>query len=100
MAIAATWSIQRIVRSVILLRRWFATLTRMIHQIIDPQNIPATRSEVCHSGRCRPMPSVARTARNESTVVGLVTFRKNAETKSEFAEDVSGPASSYRDGLR
>src|ERR1039458_731943 len=50
MAIPATRFIQRMVRSVTLPRNRFTAPTRMVHQVIDPQNMPATRSEVCHSG--------------------------------------------------
>src|ERR1017187_376604 len=99
MAITATRFIQRMERSVILPRSRFAALTRMVHQVIDPQNMPATRSEVCQGSRWLPRPSKASTARKESTVVGLVAVRKRVETKSEWAEEVTWPASSDRGGL-
>jgi hypothetical protein len=64
----------------------------MVHQIMDPQNMPATRITVCRSDDWRPTPSVARTAKKERTVVGFVAFSRNAETKSELAEESGSPA--------
>src|ERR1035438_6731964 len=100
MAMPATRFIQRMAPPVILPRKRFAALTRMVHQVIDPQNIPATRDDVCHGSRCFPRPSMASTARKESTVVGLVKVRKRVETKSELAWELTGTASSVFGGLQ
>src|SRR5580700_3260062 len=79
---------QSMVVSVTLSRSMVAPTVKTIHHDMEPQNMPPTRSDVCHNGRCLPRPSMASTARNESTVVGLVAVSRNADTKSECEEEL------------
>src|ERR1035437_5562396 len=73
------------VRSLNRSRKWFTMLLSTIHHAIEPQKIPATRNTVDHHGLRSPMPSAARRARKDSTVVGFVRVKRNADLKSEDA---------------
>src|SRR6266511_2170022 len=64
-------------------RKCRAMVARMIHQSMAPKKMPPTKERDCHHGlrplRCK----AANTARKESTVVGLVSVKKNVETVSD-----------------
>jgi len=66
-------------------RKCFTMLLSTLHHAIEPQKIPPMRNTVNHHRLRSLMPSAARRARNDSTVVGFVRVKRNVHLKSEYA---------------
>ncbi len=60
-------------------RKRFTMLPSAIHHAIEPQKIPPARNKVNHHCLWPRMPSAARSARNDSTVVGFVRVKRNVD---------------------
>src|SRR5579871_1325770 len=74
-------------RSVNRSRKRFTILASTVHHNMEPQKIPATRNKVSQRPLYCPIPSVARIAMNDSTVVGLVSVSRKVSRKSEAFDE-------------